>query len=148
MIPVYNNPETINSVVSDALETGAHVIVVDDGSMPPVSLDNASDRLELLHHTHNKRKGEAILSGGNHARAQGFASFFVVDADGQHFPAEITRFSESNLEECIVIGNRRFEENVPGSSVFGRAFSNFWVKLETGLELRDTQSGFRSRRPF
>ena len=144
VIPVYNNPETIDAVARDALETGAYVIVVDDGSQPEVRLEVASDRLELLRHAANKGKGEAILSGGNRARAEGFASFFVIDADGQHYPSEIERFADANLAECIVIGNRRFGENVPGSSVFGRKFSNFWVHLETGLRLDDTQSGFRS----
>lgn len=144
VIPVYNNPDTINSVVRDALKTGAYVVVVDDGSVPQVTLEIANDNLHLLRHTTNKGKGEAILTGGYHVKALGFESFFAVDADGQHFPAEISRFSDKNLQECIVIGCRRFEDNVPGSSKFGRAFSNFWIKVETGLELNDTQSGFRS----
>ena len=144
VIPVYNNPETINAVVTDALATGAYVIVVDDGSVPEVCLECASDRLELLRHGTNRGKGEAILSGGTRAKALGFGAFFVIDADGQHYPSEISRFADANLAECIVIGNRRFGENVPGSSVFGRKFSNFWVRLETGLDLQDTQSGFRS----
>lgn len=144
VIPVYNNPDTVEAVVRDALATGAHVIVVDDGSDPQVVLNLESDALELLRHATNKGKGEAILSGGNRARSLGFESFFVVDADGQHFPSEISRFSDMNVRACIVIGNRRFEENVPGSSRFGREFSNFWVRLETGVRLDDTQSGFRS----
>ena len=144
VIPVYNNPETIGSVVHDALKTGAYVIVVDDGSEPAVAFEEGNDRLELLRHTHNKGKGEAIISGGNRARALGFDAFFIVDADGQHFPSEISRFEDKQRDKCIVIGNRRFEENVPGSSQFGRKFSNFWVRLETGKRLDDTQSGFRS----
>src|SRR5690606_34237508 len=45
----------------------------------------------------------------------------------------------------MLIGNRvmKDEPHVPGSSRFGRAFSNFWVRLETGLKISDTQSGFR-----
>jgi glycosyltransferase involved in cell wall biosynthesis len=144
VIPVYNNPDTIQEVVRDALETGAYVIVVDDGSEPSVTFEEASDSLELLRHSRNKGKGEAIISGGSRARALGFDAFFVVDADGQHFPSEISRFEDKQRDKCIVIGNRRFEENVPGSSQFGRKFSNFWVRLETGRSLDDTQSGFRS----
>jgi glycosyltransferase involved in cell wall biosynthesis len=144
VIPVYNNPLTIEGVAVAALKTGAHVIVVDDGSEPEVVLGAESDRLELLRHTSNRGKGEAILTGGNRARALGFASFFVLDADGQHFPEEIARFEDARLETCIVIGCRRFEENVPDSSKFGRKFSNFWVRVETGRMLEDTQSGFRS----
>jgi len=144
VIPVYNNPTTIRDVVDDALNTGATVIVVDDGSVPTVSFEVESDRLYLLHHVHNAGKGEAILTGGKKARDLGFVSFFIVDADGQHFPEEIENFADKNLEECIVIGCRRFAENVPTSSKFGRRFSNFWIWSETGLHLDDTQSGFRS----
>jgi uncharacterized protein (DUF2062 family) len=35
------------------------------------------------------------------------------------------------------------QDTVPGASHFGRAFSNFWVRLETGVDLSDTQSGMR-----
>lgn len=145
VIPVYNNPATIEEVVYAALKTKSIVIVVDDGSEPSVMLNIDEDEaLYLIRHTGNKGKGEAILSGGNKARELGFDSFFVVDGDGQHFPHEISNFIGKDLEHCIVIGCRRFTENVPGSSKFGRSFSNFWIWTETGLLLDDTQSGFRS----
>jgi len=32
---------------------------------------------------------------------------------------------------------------VPGKSSFGNKFSNFWFRLETGIDLPDTQSGYR-----
>jgi uncharacterized protein (DUF2062 family) len=35
------------------------------------------------------------------------------------------------------------QASVPGKSSFGNKFSNFWFKLETGIEMPDTQSGFR-----
>ncbi len=126
IIPVYNNPGTIVQVTEDALATGSQVVVVDDGSVPPVELP-AHDRLTLLRHGQNSGKGEAILTGGRCAREMGYPSFVVVDADGQHYPSEIERFRSKNLDECIVIGCREFRENVPGSSKFGRAFSNFWI---------------------
>jgi len=144
VIPVYNNATTIGTVVDAALATGAVVVVVDDGSVPAVVLPKNNERLFLLRHDLNCGKGEAILSGGKKAQALGFSSFFIVDADGQHFAHEIENFAHKNLEECIVIGCRRFAENVPGSSKFGRSFSNFWIWSETGLHLDDTQSGFRS----
>ena len=145
VIPVYNNPDTIEEVVLAALKTKSTVIVVDDGSHPHVTLNiDENSTFYLLKHTSNKGKGEAILTGGNKAKALGFKSFFVVDGDGQHYPHEISNFGSKNLEESIVIGCRKFGENVPGSSKFGRKFSNFWIWTETGLDLDDTQSGFRS----
>ncbi len=143
IIPVYNNPQTIEAVTADALETGAHVVVVDDGSQPEVQLPE-NERLTLVRHHENAGKGEAILTGGRVAKEMGFDSFIVLDGDGQHFPREVEAFRAKERKECIVIGCRRFEENVPGSSKFGRSFSNFWIWVETGLRLKDTQSGFRA----
>jgi len=43
-----------------------------------------------------------------------------------------------------VVGKRDFnQQSIPGSSRFGRQFSNFWLRLQTGKTLGDTQSGFR-----
>ena len=42
------------------------------------------------------------------------------------------------------MGSRNMEqEDVPGKSSFGNKFSNFWFKFETGIDLPDTQTGFR-----
>ena len=35
------------------------------------------------------------------------------------------------------------QHSVPAKSSFGHKFSNFWYRVETGIELPDTQSGFR-----
>ena len=35
------------------------------------------------------------------------------------------------------------QEGIPGKSSFGNKFSNFWFKVETGITLPDTQTGFR-----
>lgn len=32
---------------------------------------------------------------------------------------------------------------MPGKNTFANKFSNFWFRLETGLKLEDTQSGYR-----
>ena len=43
-----------------------------------------------------------------------------------------------------IIGSRNLTgDHVPGISLFGRKFSNFWVAYQTGLSVRDSQSGFR-----
>lgn len=139
VIPVYNSPY-IKEVVADVLRYGYFVIVVDDGS------DEAIDGLdvELIRHKTNKGKGEAILSGAKRAKQLGFKSFVTMDADKQHLSSEIVKLLGAYKEDSIVVGCRNFEdENVPKSSKFGRAFSNFWVNLETFKSLKDTQSGFR-----
>ncbi len=139
VIPVYNSPY-INEVIEDVLSYGYKVIVVDDGSNEAVK----ALHVELLRHEKNMGKGEAILTGAKRAKELGFEFFVTMDADKQHISSEIQKLVDAYKSEHIVIGCRNFDdEHVPKSSKFGRAFSNFWVNLETFKKLKDTQSGFR-----
>jgi glycosyltransferase involved in cell wall biosynthesis len=141
VIPVYNSP-FINEVVADVLKYGYDVIVIDDGSTFKVDVNNLD--VHYIRHEINLGKGEAILSGAKKAKELGYKSFVTMDADKQHLSSEIVKLTRAYEEENIVIGCRDFDnKNVPKSSKFGRAFSNFWVNLETFKSLRDTQSGFR-----
>ena len=146
VIPVYNHAATLPGVVRRALGTGLPVLVVDDGSTDggPEALGDLACQVRRL--PRNQGKGAAILAGAEAARAQGFEAIVTVDADGQFDPATTLSLIEEAARSWpqMVIGARRMDqESVPRASLFGRAFSNFWVRLETGRELPDTQSGLR-----
>ena len=144
VIPVYNNPKTIQSVVKRSLALNLKVIVVDDGSDTIVSsLLTDHPHLSILRHEVNKGKGQAILTAAREAKKQNFDSILTIDGDGQHYPEESQYLLPLLNNNAIVIGNRKFKEDVPNASKFGRAFSNFWIFVETGRCLHDTQSGFR-----
>jgi len=145
VIPVYNNPESIKKVVEDTLKLDLPIIVVDDGSNIDVNtLLNSHKSLTILRDSTNQGKGKAILKGAKEAKKRGFEYIITIDADGQHYPDEIKKFLPLLKDNCMVIGSREFKEDVPNSSKFGRAFSNFWIFIETGIWLKDTQSGFRA----
>lgn len=156
-IPCYDNPGTITQVVTDALQlTRFSVLVVDDGSQQPVlellqgnataAAALADGRLRVLRQTSNQGKGVAIRAAIADCTAHGFTHLLTVDGDGQHVVSEAPKLVELALQHPwdLIIGQRRMEgETVPGSSRFGRAFSNFWVKYQTGSHVLDSQSGFR-----
>ncbi len=145
VIPVYNNPKTIKQVIVDALLLDLVVIVIDDGSEIEVeSLVEKNEKLLFVRHSVNKGKGEALLTAAKTAKEQGFEHMIAIDGDGQHYPSEVENILPLIEKDTIVIGNRKFKEDVPNSSKFGRAFSNFWIFTESGRWLHDTQSGFRS----
>jgi len=145
VIPVYNNPKTIQKVVADALKEQLFVFVVDDGSSIAVeTLVKKNPNLKIIRHEQNRGKGEALISASLIAKEQGFEQMIALDGDGQHYPSEVQKFLSLIGDDTIVIGNRKFEEDVPNSSKFGRAFSNFWIFIESGRWLSDTQSGFRA----
>lgn len=147
VIPVFNHGETLRGVVEAALSTGFPVLVVDDGSSDggAATLEHLDCQVESF--PENRGKGAAILAGARIAKKQGFASIITVDADGQHNPLESKKLVDAVgdvTHPTIVIGARKMiQDTVPGSSHFGKAFSNFWVRLECGADLSDTQSGMR-----
>ncbi len=146
LVPVFNHAKSLRGVVEGILAEGFPILVIDDGSSDG-SLDTVSDLPVRRHRLPvNIGKGGAILAGLQIARTSGFQALITIDADGQHDPpdAKLLLQAASSSWPCIVIGERRMETlNVPRSSLFGRDFSNFWVRLETGQTLPDTQSGYR-----
>lgn len=146
VIPVFNHVKTLRGVVERALAYGFAVLVLDDGSTDG-SLDSVAGLPVMCHRLpKNRGKGAAIRAGAQLANNLGYEAVLTIDADGQHDPADAQHLLEAAATSwpCIVIGTRRMEGlNVPRSSIFGRDFSNFWVRIECGQALPDTQSGYR-----
>jgi len=146
VIPVYNHAGTLREVTRRALEVQSTVIVVDDGST-----DGGIDTLQgldmhVLQHRTNRGKGVAILTAAKASRRLGTTHIVTMDADGQHDPADYRQFVSlaSCCPEAIIVGKRNFRGiNVPAITRFGRHFSNFWLRVQTGQSIGDSQSGFR-----
>ncbi|MEJ2201030.1 MAG: glycosyltransferase family 2 protein [Desulfuromonadaceae bacterium] len=147
VIPVYNHAASLRRVVEGCLAVHSRVLVVDDGSSDEPLSRLAGLAVETLRHERNRGKGAAILSAAEQARQWGMSHIITIDADGQHDPADLPRFLEQLRQTplALVVGRRDFSvPHVPGSSRFGRRFSNFWLRVQTGRRLTDTQSGFRA----
>ena len=151
VIPHYNHTATVFAVAAGARRHLDDVRVVDDGStdLPADFAEKlASLGVALIRHERNFGKGAALLTAARALDADGVTHMIVIDADGQHDPNDLPRFAAAIREhpEALIVGCRDFEhaENVPKSSRFGRSFSNFWCRLETGVKCADTQSGFRA----
>ena len=145
LIPVYNHGASLRGVVEKALAQEMEVLVVDDGSDEDITPLLAGLTCHIHQLPENRGKGMAILEGLRMAKELGFQAILTIDADGQHDPADAPKLLNALQGQwpAIVIGDRLMGENVPKSSLFGRSFSNFWVRMETGLRLKDTQRGMR-----
>jgi glycosyltransferase involved in cell wall biosynthesis len=146
VIPVYNHSKTLRDVVIRALEVHDAVMVVDDGSTDGGIDTLAGLDVHIVQHERNSGKGAAILTAAKACRQLGMTHIATIDADGQHDPVEIRSFIPKVHSEpfSVIVGKRNFKtHNVPGLTKFGRHFSNFWFRLQTGQALGDTQSGFR-----
>ena len=147
IIPTYNNANTLADVIADVKSLSYPVIVVNDGSTDSTASILATiDDIEVCSYSSNKGKGFALQTGFRKALQSGFDYAVTMDSDGQHHALKIASLVEKSKENlsAIVVGARDLHaENMPGKNIFANKFSNFWFKLETGLTLEDTQSGFR-----
>ncbi|MEP3208046.1 MAG: DUF2062 domain-containing protein [Maribacter sp.] len=149
LIPTYNNHKTLAKVIDGVLAYTKNIIIINDGATDATALILESyAELEQIHLPQNKGKGNALKLGFQKAVDLGYDFAITIDSDGQHFPKDIPIFldaleTETN-KNVIYIGSRNMnQDDVPGSSSFGNKFSNFWFWFETGIRLKDTQSGYR-----
>ena len=147
LVPTFNNEKTLGILLSDLQGFGAYIIVVNDGSTD--GTENILSRFPGIHsisYSVNRGKGHALRKGFRSAVEQGYEYAISIDSDGQHFAKDLPAFLTALDENpgSLIIGARNMDQSsVPGKSSFGHRFSNFWYKVETGIELPDTQSGFR-----
>ncbi|HMR84465.1 MAG TPA: DUF2062 domain-containing protein [Niabella sp.] len=148
IIPTYNNAATISAVIADVLQYTGNVIVVNDGSTDHTeSIIRAFQHITIVSYQPNAGKGMALRKGFKKAIELGFEYAITIDSDGQHFAKDLPVFINKLKESgpALIMGARNMDTaaNVPGKSSFGNKFSNFWYKAETGIELPDTQTGYR-----
>jgi len=149
LIPTYNNERTLKRVIDGVLEYTNNIIIINDGATDSTAqiLENYT-QLALIKVEQNTGKGHALRLGFKKAISLDYHYAITIDSDGQHFPEDIKVFIDT-LEDAVnnnllLIGARNMDqEGVPGISSFGNKFSNFWFWFETGINLTDTQSGFR-----
>jgi glycosyltransferase involved in cell wall biosynthesis len=144
VVPAHDEAPRIAAVVSAAREHLA-VIVVDDGSTDATAARAGEAGAEVIEQRPNQGKGAALRTGFRRALADGAEAILTLDADGQHDPAEISRFLDAwaaDPRPDLVIGRRNFRSMPPArrlsNELGGRAFS--WA---VGRPIPDNQSGYR-----
>lgn len=147
IVPTFNNEGTLGSIITGCKALPYDIIVVNDGST-----DSTSDVLReftditVISFDVNKGKGAALIAGLRYAAGKGYSHAVTIDSDGQHMPEDIPLLIDASLKEPDVlwVGSRNLSaSNMPGKNTFANRFSNFWFKIQTGIKMEDTQSGFR-----
>ena len=157
VIPAYQDEKHIGDIVRRTRERLEHVLVVDDGSSDQTAQRAREAGAEVIVHTQNRGKGEAIKTGLAHWLTAGSSSsggldrevtwVSFLDSDGQHLPEEIDRFlaaAVSASQPTFLIGNRM--NNLAGMPFIRRLVNRYMSKRISrlcGQEIPDTQCGFR-----
>ena len=148
VIATYDNAGTIANVVRRFEAITRDIIVVDDGCT-----DNTLALLQQLDvpphivtYKPNRGKGHALVQGFKKAMQLGWDYVITLDSDGQHFPEDLPQLvaAWTQHKDALIVGERGTGHlNMPRGNTMANKFSNFWFTVQTGIQLNDTQTGFR-----
>jgi len=142
IIPVYNEAKTIRQILEkiNSVDIDKEIIVVDDGSCDgteKILRDIKYNNLKIIHHSSNRGKGAAFLTGLFHAQGD----FVIIqDADLEYEPNDylklIKALKENNAD--IVLG-ARFKKGYHGLFIhrFGNRFLTGLLNLLFNVKLND-----------
>lgn len=145
VIPAYNEAASIGTVVAD-LATAARwheIIVVDDGSGDETAAMARAAGACVVRHPYNKGNGAAVKSG---IRAASGENILIIDADGQHPPADAVRLVEQLGVYDLVVGARSGATQATLARRLGNGALNQFATYLTGRPIPDLTSGFRAAR--
>ncbi len=154
-IPAYNAAPTLVELVKRVRASipTAHILVVDDGSTDHTGDLAEGMGVQVIRHSQNRGKGEALRTAFTAALEQGVAALIQLDADLQHAPESIGDFVRAfeGRGADIVVGHRDIHAGrMPIQRQWSNRITSRVVSVLSGRRIPDSQCGYRliSRRAF
>ena len=149
VVPAKDEGTRIGAVLQRTIAEGfENVVVVNDGSSDDTAQVAEKHGAYVLNHLVNLGPGAATQTGINYALQLGAGIIVTMDADGQHFPKDLSRLvttlREGDLD--MVIGSRFLERNpaIPWIRRSYNRFANLFTAFYTGVLVSDSQSGMKA----
>jgi glycosyltransferase involved in cell wall biosynthesis len=145
VVPTYNEADSIAQLIAElaAAAPWREIIVVDDGSVDNSGAVAAAAGARVLRHPYNKGNGAAVKTGIRHALGDWI---LIVDADGQHQPADATRLVQHLGEYDLVVGARSAASQATTARRLGNHLLNQLASYLAQRDIPDLTSGFRAAR--
>ena len=145
VIPAFNEGPAIAQVIEALAAAGPwhEIVVADDGSADGTGDAARAAGAIVVRHPYNKGNGAAVKSGIRKATGE---YVLVIDADGQHQPADARRLVARLGEYDLVVGARAPATLASGARRAGNALLNWLAGYLTGRPIPDLTSGFRCAR--
>lgn len=146
-LPAFNESQALPEVVASirAVCPDAEILVVDDASTDATAEVAERAGARVVRHPYNKGNGAAIKTAIRNAQGD---VLLVVDADGQHDPADIPRLLEYMTTYDMAVGVRSRSSHASRTRGAGNLLLDRFASYVAGMDLDDLTSGFRAmRRP-
>ena len=155
IIPTYNEKENIEEIIRKvfSLAVTFDILVVEDGSPDGTAnivetlINEFPNRLHILNREGKKGLGTAYIDGFKWALNHHYDFIFEMDADFSHNPDDLVRLYDAIVRGAdVAVGSRYITGvnvvNWPMSRVLMSYYASAYVRLVTGMEIRDTTAGF------
>jgi dolichol-phosphate mannosyltransferase len=156
IIPTYKEKENIEAMVTTIFSLPAKfdILIIDDNSPDGTAdiikrLQSLYPNLHLIERPGKMGLGTAYLAGFEWALEKGFDYIFEMDADFSHDPKDLLKLFKACDEDGadLAIGSRYISGvnvvNWPLSRVLMSYFASIYVRIITGMRIKDTTAGFK-----
>ena len=148
IIPAYNEAQNIEKTVKDVTtNTNYDYIIINDCSKDNTKEICEKNNFNMLSLPINYGLTSGIQLGMKYAQKNNYDVAIQFDGDGQH-QAKYLKNLVNEIEEKnadITIGSRFVTEKKPFTArMLGSRVISFFIKITTGLTIKDTTSGMRA----
>lgn len=145
VIPALNEAASIAAVVAGLRGAASwrEILVVDDGSNDDTAARAEAAGARVIRHPYNKGNGASVKTG---VRAATGDYVLILDADGQHQPADALRLVARLDPYDLVVGARRGHTQASLARRIGNQALNALASFLTERPIADLTSGFRAAR--
>ena len=145
VIPAFNEAASIGPLISALCSAASwhEVLVIDDGSTDATADQAAAAGARVIRHPYNKGNGAAVKTGIRRAMGR---FILIVDADGQHRPADAARLVSHLDAYDLVVGARSGQSQATAVRRLGNDLLNRVASYLAERPVPDLTSGFRAAR--
>lgn len=160
IIPTYNERENIEKIIRAVMEQPIRfdLLIIDDGSPDGTAsivknmIKDHPDRLHIIERSGKLGLGTAYICGFKWAIENKYDYIFEMDADFSHNPDDLPKLYAACAEQGadVAIGSRYVSGvnvvNWPMGRVLMSYFASYYVRMITGMNIKDTTAGFKCYR--
>jgi len=155
IIPTYNEKENIEAIIRKvmSLEGDFNILIVEDNSPDGTAdivkrlITEFPERINILERKGKLGLGTAYIAGFKWALSNGYEYIFEMDADFSHNPDDLIKLYDACKKGAdVAIGSRYISGinvvNWPMGRVIMSYYASAYVRMVTGMKIKDTTAGF------